>query len=338
MGSTQSSELYLLGQTSNRISTCRILQIHVHRNTPTNACRAELGRYPLIINIQKRTLNFFNHLKSSPRDTLHSKALQTQEPSTEKSPLCQLVLRLTAPSQTHSDQPHNNTALQTVIRVKQIIAQCKESYLDHWEETTKIQSRLECYLALKRDCELAEYLFTVRDRKQRQILTNYRLSDHKLAIETGRHKTLNFFNHLKSVRRDTLHSKALQTQEPSPEKSPLCQLVLRLTAPSQTHSDQPHNNTALQTVIRVKQIIAQCKESYLDHWEETTKIQSRLECYLALKRDCELAEYLFTVRDRKQRQILTNYRLSDHKLAIETGRHKTSWQPKENRKCGHCSR
>lgn len=34
--------------------------LHVPRKTPTNACRAELGRYPLIINIQKRAL-FFNH-------------------------------------------------------------------------------------------------------------------------------------------------------------------------------------------------------------------------------------------------------------------------------------
>ena len=42
---------------------CRYV-LHVHRNTTTNACRTELGRYPLIINIHKRTLNFFNHLKS----------------------------------------------------------------------------------------------------------------------------------------------------------------------------------------------------------------------------------------------------------------------------------
>ena len=50
-----------------------------------------------------------------------------------------------------SDQPHNNTALQTPIRVKQIITQCKETYLEHWKEETKSQSRLECYLTLNRD-------------------------------------------------------------------------------------------------------------------------------------------------------------------------------------------
>ena len=73
-------------------------------------------------------------------------------------------------------------------------------------------------------------------------------------------------------------------------------MVLRLTAPSQTQSDQPPNNTALQTPIRVKQVITQCKETYLEHRKEETKSQSRLERCLALKRDNELAEYLYCQR------------------------------------------
>ena len=34
----------------------------VQRKTPNNACRAELGRYPLIIKIQKKAVKFYNHL------------------------------------------------------------------------------------------------------------------------------------------------------------------------------------------------------------------------------------------------------------------------------------
>lgn len=41
-------------------------------------------------------------------------------------------------------------------------------------EETKSQSGLKCYLALERDYELAKYLFIIRDRTQRQILTKYR--------------------------------------------------------------------------------------------------------------------------------------------------------------------
>src|SRR4029434_666424 len=36
------------------------------------------------------------------------------------------------------------------------------------------------------------------------------------------------------------------------------------------------------------------------------------------------------------RTTLTKYRLSEHSLAIEVGRHRQTWLPKENRLCPHC--
>ncbi len=39
--------------------------LHVHRHTTNNACRAELGKYPLITKIQKRAIKFWKHLKLS---------------------------------------------------------------------------------------------------------------------------------------------------------------------------------------------------------------------------------------------------------------------------------
>ncbi len=49
-----------------------------------------------------------------------------------------------------------------------------------------------------------------------------------------------------------------------------------------------------------------------------------------------MAEYLFTVSDKKLRSMLTRYRLSGHKLMIETGRHRQTWLPPEQRLCSHC--
>ncbi len=92
--------------------------------------------------------------------------------------------------------------------------------------------------------------------------------------------------------------------------------------------------TAFQTLISVNQMIKWTKDAYLKHWTSQTKTQNKLHCYLALNH--ELAEYLFTVRDTKQRQILTKSRLSDHSLAIENGRHKKSWRPTGERVYGHC--
>ena len=124
------------------------------------------------------------HLKSNPYDTLQFKASQTQELSPKKSPLGQLVLKRINPVTTNIDQFQTSTVNQPQIRINQITKQCKNSYLE--------QHKLECHWALKREYKLADYLSTVRDSKQRQILTKYRLSDHSLAIEKGRHKNVGY--------------------------------------------------------------------------------------------------------------------------------------------------
>ena len=49
--------------------------VRVQRKTPNNARRAELGRYPLIIKIQKGAVKFYSHLKGSDSQTFHNKAI-----------------------------------------------------------------------------------------------------------------------------------------------------------------------------------------------------------------------------------------------------------------------
>ena len=43
-----------------------------------------------------------------------------------------------------------------------------------------------------------------------------------------------------------------------------------------------------------------------------------------------------TVTDNKMRKTLTMYRLSEHSLAVEKGRHRQTWLPREDRLCSHC--
>ncbi len=163
--------------------------LKLQRKTPNNACRAELGRFPLIINMHKRSLKFWMHLKSSPTESLHFKAIQTQELNPEKSPLSQLVLRLTnLTNSTNTNQSQTSTASHLNIKINQIIKQSKNTFLEHWDQETKTQSKLQLYRTIKSNYELEDYLQSVRDTKQRRILTKYRLSEHRLAIETGRHR------------------------------------------------------------------------------------------------------------------------------------------------------
>ncbi len=108
-------------------------------------------------------------------------------------------------------------------------------------------------------------------------------------------------------------------------------LVLELTTQTTTCLIENKN------LARPNQIIKTQKEKYLKHWRDATALQSKLECYLALNREYELAGYLSTVSDPKLRKVLSMYRLSQHHLTIETGRHRQTWLPKEDRLCPHCT-
>ena len=158
--------------------------LHVQRKTTNNACRAELGKYPLIIKIQKRAINFWTHLKLSDPLSYHYQAMQYQE-VTNRNPLTQLILRLksqTCPTNTAQEQ---NTS---PIRPNQITKQLKENYISYWQTQTKAQSKMQCYLALNRQYTIADYLSMVTDQQLKRTLTKYRLSEHSLAIEKGRHR------------------------------------------------------------------------------------------------------------------------------------------------------
>lgn len=43
------------------------------------------------------------------------------------------------------------------------------------------------------------------------------------------------------------------------------------------------------------------------------------------------------VTDQQLKRTLTKYRLSEHSLAIEKGRHRNTWFPAEQRLCCHCT-
>ena len=83
--------------------------LQVQRKPPDDACRSELGQCPLLIEIEKRAIKFYNHLKTSDPKTFHHTAQQCQEIRQEKSLLSQLVLRLSSLTQTNFIEPQHST-------------------------------------------------------------------------------------------------------------------------------------------------------------------------------------------------------------------------------------
>ena len=85
----------------------------VQHKTASNVWRAELGRFPLMIKIQKRDVKFYNHLKGSDSQTFHNKAITDREKNLEKSPLSKLVLGLCSQTQTDPTEPQDSNTIRT---------------------------------------------------------------------------------------------------------------------------------------------------------------------------------------------------------------------------------
>jgi len=98
-----------------------------------------------------------------------------------------------------------------------------------------------------------------------------------------------------------------------------------------TSPQQPQDSNANSS--RPNQIIKKQKEKYIEYWKETTKTQSKLQCYLTLKREFTLANYPSTIQCPKLRKMFTTHRMSEHSLATEKGWHRQSWLPQQERLC-----
>ena len=130
--------------------------------------------------------------------------------------------------------------------------------------------------------------------------------------------------------------RALQCQELSKENSPLIQLVLGLRSQTCSTNTLKPQDQNIQS-IRINQITTQSKQNYIVYWETQAQTQSKMQCYLALNRQYTVAKYLTMVTDQNLRKTLTKYRLSEHSLAIEKGRHRKTWLPVEERLYNHCT-
>ncbi len=107
------------------------------------------------------------------------------------------------------------------------------------------------------------------------------------------------------------------------ESKPFLQLIQSFSPDASLTSTD-----ALNYNIRTNQITTQIKQSYITHWQTQTQQQSKMQCYLSLKREYSMAEYQFTVSDKKLGSTLTRYRLS---------RHRQTWLPPEQRLCSLCN-
>ena len=81
------------------------------------------------------------------------------------------------------------------------------------------------------------------------------------------------------------------------------------------------------------------QDRYILCWKNQIKNSTKLSFYSTFKDDFKLEEYLNTIKDSNQRRlfsIVSQFRISNHKLEIEFGRYKNI--PRNERFCKCCDK
>ena len=79
------------------------------------------------------------------------------------------------------------------------------------------------------------------------------------------------------------------------------------------------------------------KKQYFKAWKSYLTQSRKLQLYDLIKTNYQIEEYLDTIRDYEQRRLFTKFRISNHKLAIETGRYGKQKIQADQRLCIFCN-
>ena len=160
----------------------------INRKSSNIASRSELGRFPLKIFIDTLILKYYNHLITMPDDSIAKQSFLIS-----KSLLSQAKLSFHSNLQSifqiynlgDLDVLRNN--LITNKTLTEFTSKMKNQYFEKWKIDVQASSKLSFFSSFKNDYECETYLDTINNFEERRHFTRIRLSNHRLAIESGRY-------------------------------------------------------------------------------------------------------------------------------------------------------
>ena len=161
---------------------CRQI-LGVQKNTTNSGVLLELGRTPLVLEAQRLSLKNWERIKNEEGNILITKSYHNAQ---EKKLIWNqsITNTLAAHGMQFRTEAASNTGNAFLGRAQDIFHQ------EAFTQITNPDSKLRTYGMLKKTIGREEYLSKIRNTKHRQMLTKFRLSNHKLLIETGRHMKL----------------------------------------------------------------------------------------------------------------------------------------------------
>ena len=146
----------------------------------------ELGRTPLTLDAQKATIRNWERIRNKNANYLVTLSYKNvKQNSLEWSTKVKSCLEQNGMMSSYTREPPHpclNTYTELYKRLADVF------YQSAFESINKHDSKLRTYSLIKESVEIENYLITTRNINARVCLTKFRLSNHKLMIETGRHQ------------------------------------------------------------------------------------------------------------------------------------------------------
>ena len=192
----------------------------VQKGTTNVGVLLELGRTPLTLDAQKTAIKNWERIRNKKANYLVTLSYKNAEQNWGTKVKSCLEQNGMLSSYTRAPpHPCLNAHTKLYKRLSDVF------YQSAFESINKQDSKLRTYSLIKESVEIENYLITTRNINARVCLTKFRLSNHKLMIETGRHqnvpKTERFCAFCYGMIEDEIHFPyKLQTVR-RPKRSPL---------------------------------------------------------------------------------------------------------------------
>ena len=163
------------------------MYLELNRKALNSATRAELGRLPVQITLVKKTLKYYSYLCAKDENTIAKQAfLIAKELDLEnrKSYISEIksYLRETESKNHETLEPLSNSS------IAQVLKNIENNYLKFWQGEITASKKLDFYRKFKQDFSVSSYIYILRNRGTRKSFVKFYLSNHKLCIESGRHR------------------------------------------------------------------------------------------------------------------------------------------------------
>ena len=169
------------------IHFCKYI-LGVHKRSSNFAVFSELGRYPLQINILLSTLSYWHRHENTNTELLSDAfaCSQTLHKNGFHSWFSSINNILSMLGITYANHQLNN--LNSNMFKKSIRSILLNKYKEFWSQfrINNIDGKLRTYFTFKDHFQTEQYLSTIKNFDKRRCLAKFRISSHKLKIETGR--------------------------------------------------------------------------------------------------------------------------------------------------------